>query len=139
MYRPQTQWIQQIGVFLRKNLKELKSFHVHFFRNFIFNFLLSRKKAKFEAKIQKKAKKWSKWPQIKKVRPLSFLQLLKLKKVKCAYFFNLRPSWPFFGHFLIFLARVRLAKMSKNGHNMVKMASNLKSGHTFTFSTLKVE
>ena len=29
--------------------------------------------------------------------------------------------------------------MSKNGHNMVKLASKLKSGHTFTFSTLKVE
>ena len=30
-------------------------------------------------------------PQIKKVRTLSFLQLLKFEKEKCPYFFNLWP------------------------------------------------
>jgi hypothetical protein len=29
-------------------------------------------------------------PQIKKIKALSFLQLLKLNKIKCLYFFDLR-------------------------------------------------
>ena len=85
------------------------------------------------------AKRLSDMPQIKKIRPLCFLQLLKLKKVKCAYFFNLRPSWPFFGHFLIFLVRVRLTKMSKNSKNKVNMVSFQKNKTTFFSSTFKVQ
>ena len=53
--------------------------------------------------FKKIAKKGSKWLKFEKIRPLLFLQLLKFHNIKWTYFFNLRPFWPFFGHFLIFV------------------------------------
>ena len=45
-------------------------------------------------KCQQNAFISSKKPQIKKIRPLYFLQLLKFEKANHLYFFNLRPhSW----------------------------------------------
>ena len=53
--------------------------------------------------FKKIAKKGSKLLKFEKIRPLLFLQLLKFHNIKWTYFFNLRPFWPFFGHFLIFV------------------------------------
>ena len=41
-------------------------------------------------------------PQIKKVRALCFLKLLKLKKRKCPQFFLFKAQEPRYGHRLIF-------------------------------------
>ena len=40
-------------------------------------------------------------PKIKKVRTLSFLQLLKFEKAKCPYFFNFWPRSRDIGNFFL--------------------------------------
>ena len=39
--------------------------------------------------------------QNEKIRPLSFLQLLKLKEIKWSYFFYLEVKWQSYGHFYV--------------------------------------
>ena len=69
------------------------------------NFLIFspyKDEAKFTPKNKENNQKLSRLPQNKKIRPLYFLELLKLKKVKRSYFFSLRQSRPLFDHFMTF-------------------------------------
>ena len=80
-------------------------------------------------------------PQIKKLRSLSFLQLLKFEKSKCTYFFDLWPRSLDFGNFFHWRSwcKVRAIVSGRNCQYLGSWATNQKSKDTLLSQTLKVE